>query len=92
MGRRLRAAVHLVHPVTHEPVILLPGDEPDEDLTELLTHPEAWEEAEAAIAAKPASAGAEEVAPEGDDPDAAEPEPEDAPAARPRRRKSQSAE
>ncbi|MFJ8589314.1 hypothetical protein ACIRD2_32285 [Streptomyces sp. NPDC093595] len=31
MVRRLRAAVHLVHPVTQEPVILRPGDEPDQD-------------------------------------------------------------
>lgn len=43
MGRRLCTAVHLLHPVTHEPVILQPGDEPETEVAELITHPDAWE-------------------------------------------------
>ncbi|MFH8772051.1 hypothetical protein [Streptomyces sp. NPDC017958] len=43
MGRRLAAAVHVTHPETHEPMILQPGDEPDEGLAEVITNPAAWE-------------------------------------------------
>ena len=43
MGRRLKAAVHVRHPKTNEWLILEPGDEPDEDLTEVITNPAAWE-------------------------------------------------
>jgi hypothetical protein len=43
MGRRLAAAVHVRHPKTNEWLILLPGEEPDEDLAEAITHPDAWE-------------------------------------------------
>ncbi|MGI5143702.1 hypothetical protein [Streptomyces sp. CA-106110] len=43
MGRRLAAAVHVLHPKTNEWLILQPGDEPDEDLAEAITHPDAWE-------------------------------------------------
>jgi hypothetical protein len=43
MGRRLAAAVHVRHPKTNEWLILEPGDEPDEDLTEVITNPVAWE-------------------------------------------------
>jgi hypothetical protein len=43
MGRRLAAAVHVLHPKTNEWLILMPGDEPDEDLAETITHPDAWE-------------------------------------------------
>ncbi|GGY12805.1 hypothetical protein [Streptomyces djakartensis] len=43
MAQRLRTAVHLVDPRTHDSVVLLPGDEPDEVLAELITHPDAWE-------------------------------------------------
>lgn len=42
MGR-LAAAVHVRHPKTNEWLILEPGDEPDEDLTEVITNPAAWE-------------------------------------------------
>ncbi|MGW2051823.1 hypothetical protein ACWCPF_42865 [Streptomyces sp. NPDC001858] len=43
MGRRLAAGVHVRHPKTNEQLILQPGDEPDEDLAEVITHPDAWE-------------------------------------------------
>ncbi|MGI5507699.1 hypothetical protein [Streptomyces sp. CA-106131] len=43
MGRRLAAAVHVRHPKTNELLILLPGDEPDEDRAEAITNPAAWE-------------------------------------------------
>ena len=43
MGRRLAAAVHVTHPETREPLILQPGDEPDEALAEVITNPAAWE-------------------------------------------------
>ncbi|MET8956997.1 hypothetical protein ACWEQN_38670 [Streptomyces sp. NPDC004129] len=43
MGRRLAAAVHVRDPRTNEWLILLPGEEPDEDLAEAITHPDAWE-------------------------------------------------
>ncbi|WP_324787048.1 hypothetical protein [Streptomyces sp. H51] len=43
MGRRLATAVHLTHPETHEPLILQPGDEPDEALAAVITNPGAWE-------------------------------------------------
>ena len=42
MGR-LAAAVHLRHPVTHERLILEPGDEPDAEVAEAITNPGAWE-------------------------------------------------
>ncbi|MXM62137.1 hypothetical protein GR925_01385 [Streptomyces sp. HUCO-GS316] len=42
MGRRLAAAVHLRHPVTHEPLVLQPGEEPDEDLAAAITNPDCW--------------------------------------------------
>lgn len=44
MGRRLAAAVHVQHPKTHDWLILQPGDEPDEDLAEVITNPDAWED------------------------------------------------
>jgi hypothetical protein len=44
MGRRLAAAVHVQHPKTHGWLILQPGDEPDEDLAEVITNPDAWED------------------------------------------------
>ncbi|WP_392749505.1 hypothetical protein [Streptomyces sp. LN590] len=44
MGRRLATAVHLEHPKTHELLILQPGDEPDEDVAEAVTNPDAWED------------------------------------------------
>ncbi|MFF3468771.1 hypothetical protein ACFYXB_42500, partial [Streptomyces sp. NPDC002619] len=43
MGRRLAAAVHVLHPKSNEWLILQPGDEPDEDLAEAITNPAAWE-------------------------------------------------
>ncbi|MGW3657226.1 hypothetical protein ACWD6R_16695 [Streptomyces sp. NPDC005151] len=43
MGRRLAAAVHIEHPTTHELLILQPGEEPDEDVAEAITNPDAWE-------------------------------------------------
>ncbi|MEU6318137.1 hypothetical protein [Streptomyces sp. NPDC047009] len=43
MARRLAAAVHVLHPKSNEWLILLPGDEPDEDLAEVITNPAAWE-------------------------------------------------
>ncbi|MGW0952823.1 hypothetical protein [Streptomyces sp. NPDC002545] len=43
MGRRLAAAVHVQHPQTNEWLILQPGEEPDEDLAEVITNPSAWE-------------------------------------------------
>jgi hypothetical protein len=42
MGRRLVAAVHVRHPVTHEPLVLRPGEEPDEDLAAIITNPDCW--------------------------------------------------
>ncbi|GAA2489589.1 MULTISPECIES: hypothetical protein [Actinomycetes] len=47
MGRRLAAAVHVQHPVSHEWMVLEPGYEPDEDLAAEITNPHAWEEDEA---------------------------------------------
>lgn len=44
MGRRLATAVHLEHPKTHELLILQPGDEPDGDVAEAITNPDAWED------------------------------------------------
>ncbi|MET7495046.1 hypothetical protein [Streptomyces sp900116325] len=44
MGRRLATAVHLEHPKTHELLILQPGDEPEEDVAEAITNPDAWED------------------------------------------------
>jgi hypothetical protein len=46
MGRRLAAAVHVRHPKTNEWLILEPGDEPDEDVAELITNTAAWESVE----------------------------------------------
>jgi hypothetical protein len=43
MGQRLAAAVHVRHPKTNDWLILQPGDEPDEDLAEVITNPGAWE-------------------------------------------------
>ncbi|MGW1622285.1 hypothetical protein [Streptomyces sp. NPDC002172] len=43
MGRRLATSVHVRHPETNELLILNPGDEPDEALAEVITHPGAWE-------------------------------------------------
>ncbi|MFK0106423.1 hypothetical protein [Streptomyces sp. NPDC091217] len=43
MGRRLATSVHVRHPETNEWLILQPGDEPDEALAEVITHPSAWE-------------------------------------------------
>ncbi|MFF3406709.1 hypothetical protein ACFYW8_10915 [Streptomyces sp. NPDC002742] len=43
MGQRLVAAVHVRHPKTNDWLILQPGDEPDEDLAEVITNPGAWE-------------------------------------------------
>ncbi|GHE80287.1 hypothetical protein GCM10014715_39620 [Streptomyces spiralis] len=43
MGRRLAAAVHVTHPETNEPLILQPGDEPDETVAAVITNPAAWE-------------------------------------------------
>ncbi|MFE7395212.1 hypothetical protein [Streptomyces sp. NPDC057557] len=85
MGRRLRVAVHLVHPETYEPVILRPGDEPDLAVADLITNPDCWDEDQEVI----------EV-PTVDDPDAvivvgagtSAPEPEPEPAKPARRRKS----
>lgn len=51
--RRLATAVHVEHPVTHERVLLLPGDDPDPELAELITHPDAWEDASEAEPEKP---------------------------------------
>ncbi|MEU6475313.1 hypothetical protein ABZ858_00205 [Streptomyces sp. NPDC047017] len=73
MGRRLAAAVHVRHPVSHEWVVLEPGYEPDEDLAAEITNPHAWEEDDAASDDQPepepepepepgASAGAEPAA------------------------------
>lgn len=44
MGRRLATAVHVQHPISHEWVVLEPGDEPDEDLAAEITNPHAWED------------------------------------------------
>lgn len=44
MSRRLSVAVHLVHPETYEPVILRPGDEPDQAVADLITNPDCWDE------------------------------------------------
>ena len=78
MGRRLATAVHIEHPKTHKLLILQPGEEPDEDVSEAITNPYAW--------------GEEREAPTLDDPEPeAAPEPEPAPekpAARTRSRKA----
>lgn len=36
----------MVHPVTNEPLILQPGDEPDPDCAAAITNPQAWENGE----------------------------------------------
>ncbi|WP_327297753.1 MULTISPECIES: hypothetical protein [unclassified Streptomyces] len=46
MGRRLATAVHVLHPVTHEWLVLEPGDEPDGELAAEITNPYAWEDGE----------------------------------------------
>ncbi|MDT3396332.1 hypothetical protein RKE29_06705 [Streptomyces sp. B1866] len=46
MAARLRAAVHLTHPDTREPLILQPGDTPEPALTALITNPAAWDNGE----------------------------------------------
>ncbi|MER6131884.1 hypothetical protein [Streptomyces sp. NPDC001815] len=67
MSRRLRNAVHLLHPVTHEPVILQPGDKPEAEVAELITHPDAWEP-EAPMLDDPGLVGEASEAPTLDDP------------------------
>ncbi|MFJ8442769.1 hypothetical protein [Kitasatospora griseola] len=42
MAGILAAAVHLNHPVTGERLILLPGDEVQPEIAELITHPDAF--------------------------------------------------
>lgn len=43
MGARLAAAVHIQHPATREPLMLQPGEEPEPEVAELMTNPDAWE-------------------------------------------------
>ncbi|MEV7601661.1 hypothetical protein AB0O91_30300 [Kitasatospora sp. NPDC089797] len=43
MPRRLATAIHIDHPTTGERLLLQPGDEPDLEVAELITHPDAWE-------------------------------------------------
>ena len=43
MARRLAVAVHVEHPVTHESLLLLPGEEPPPEVAEVITNPFAWE-------------------------------------------------
>ncbi|MET8538298.1 hypothetical protein ABZV67_43045 [Streptomyces sp. NPDC005065] len=72
MGRRLATAVHLEHPKTHELLILQPGDEPDEDVAEAITNPDAWEPEEVT--------GDDQASDPGPDPEPTpEPEPEPEP-------------
>lgn len=76
MGRRLAAAVHVQHPKTHDWLILQPGDEPDEDLAEVITNPDAWGD-------EPADADTSQES-DGDDPGTdpmPDPKPEQEPAA-----------
>ncbi|WP_406200097.1 hypothetical protein OH807_18570 [Kitasatospora sp. NBC_01560] len=42
-GRRLAAAVHIEHPVSHERLVLEPGTEPEAEVAVLITNPAAWE-------------------------------------------------
>ncbi|MGW7728122.1 hypothetical protein OHQ89_17100 [Streptomyces canus] len=44
MGARLAAAVHIQHPETREPIVLQPGEEPEPEVAELITNPDAWED------------------------------------------------
>ena len=69
MGRRLAAAVHVRHPKTNDWLILQPGDEPDEDLAEAITNPDAWED----------SAQDSDDADQDPDADGTEPEPDPEP-------------
>ncbi|MER5741331.1 hypothetical protein ABT117_37495 [Streptomyces sp. NPDC002262] len=90
MGRRLIAAVHLTHPETFEPVVLLPGDEPEEAVAALITHPDAWETGPEPDSEEPSSEPEAPVIPASGDP-APEPEPEPEPEPKPatgRRRKA----
>lgn len=40
---RLRAAVYVKDPATHEDLILLPGESPPPEIATLVTNPDAWE-------------------------------------------------
>ncbi|MFF0409667.1 hypothetical protein ACFYUY_04435 [Kitasatospora sp. NPDC004745] len=43
MPRRLATAVHIDHPTTGERLLLQPGDEPEPEVADRITHPDAWE-------------------------------------------------
>ncbi|MGW3246537.1 hypothetical protein [Streptomyces sp. NPDC001070] len=74
--RRLAAAVHVEHPETHELLILLPGEDIDPVVAEVITNPDAWVDFEAPTIDDPALTGDEPPAPRFDDPDAtAKPDP-----------------
>jgi hypothetical protein len=86
MGRRLAAAVHVRHPKTNDWLILQPGDEPDEELAEAITNPEAWEddaEEDGGDVDQDPDAGGPGPDPVPDPEPAPQPEPEPAPEAEP---------
>ncbi|MFB7082551.1 hypothetical protein [Streptomyces sp. NPDC056308] len=88
MGRRLRVAVHLVHPETYEPVILQPGDEPDQAVAELITNPDCWDaDRDQEVIEAPTTDGPDAVTVIETGTPAPEPEPEPEPAKPARRRK-----
>ncbi|MFJ5307453.1 hypothetical protein [Streptomyces sp. NPDC088350] len=41
--RRLKAAVYVKDPTTYEELILLPGDNPEPEIADLVTNPDAWD-------------------------------------------------
>ncbi|MGW3101340.1 hypothetical protein [Streptomyces sp. NPDC001100] len=59
--RRLKAAVYVKDPTTYEELILLPGDNPEPELADLVTNPDAWD-------APPPSDDSESDPPTGADP------------------------
>jgi hypothetical protein len=71
MARRLAVAVHVEHPDTHEPLVLLPGDEPEEAVEAAITNPFAWEQADADEEPEP-----EDDGDQGDSKPDAEPKPD----------------
>ncbi|MEU4094474.1 hypothetical protein [Streptomyces sp. NPDC026673] len=86
--RRLAAAVHVEHPETHELLILLPGEDIDPVVAEVITNPDAWVDFEAPTIDDPALIGDEPAAPTFNDPDATTkrdpaPQPEPQPEAEP---------
>ncbi|MFF4802339.1 hypothetical protein ACFY1U_28705 [Streptomyces sp. NPDC001351] len=40
---RLKAAVYVKDPATHEDLVLLPGESPPPEIAALVTNPDAWE-------------------------------------------------